>query len=72
MVHVPGSLLLAGLKLLLLFRSYDCVHFSFRLLPDLFDLFLLLLGGQRRVRANGLHLRAPVTSDLVALLYRIL
>jgi len=62
------ALFAAGAERLLLLRAHQVLHFFLCLLVKLADLFLLLLGAQRGVRANRLHLGTGIFFDLMMLL----
>ena len=65
-----AALFTARLERLLLLRADQALHFFLGLLVKLANLFLLLLRAQRRVRADGLNLRARIFFDLMVLLKR--
>jgi hypothetical protein len=69
---IPRSLFLTRLQLLLLLFSHQTRNFLFRFLVDLVNLLLLLLIGQRAVRANGLDLRMRVQLNGFTLVDHIL
>ena len=64
---ICGPFFLTRLNILLLLRGDDAVDPLFGLLPDFANLLLLLLRGQRGVRAGGLDLGTTFARKGVAL-----